>query len=749
MGLIQRTLATMCEDGERENGDQRFHEEPHHTRLGISLSGGGIRSTTFSLGVCQRLIEAEILERARYLSGVSGGSYLAAGLAISHALCPTHLQRRTPLPWARGSPEEAHLRQNLSYLAPGSSGRLWLFANLLYGLILNLTPLVLGAFLCGRIVGLGLRWLYPGIGPSGSVQLSRLPWILGLAAVLVLGSTAVVGRRRFLDKDRSRPQLRTEHSERTVVMLLGSAAMVLVVGVVLPGLVDLLAWVTSSRVTANFGLSSVPFAPRRLTFGLAAVIVAVCLGGMSLWLLRRRQMPILRGILAYAAGGGILFAPFVLAAETAAVRGWSLHTEAATYLLAGGVLLLFAIFVHNRRYSMHLFYRERLQGAFASRRTERDGEIIAEPIPYTTRILLSEIAAENARRSRATDFSFPELIMCAAVAARGAEVPSKSWAASFTFEGRRSGNERLGLQATTTEIEVGDWIGGGNLTLPAMMAISGAAVSPLMGRFTLPAYRFLMAMLNIRLGVWIRNPSQRSVTVMRPDEREKAQLESNGHAEQPEPKVGSSRLTRLRRYVMRGWREPGAWYVLKEGIGLVDTQGRYIYVSDGGHWENLGLTELLRQRCTHVVVVDASGDPHLGDIASAIAVARAELGVEFIEFDPRVTLPSESGLAQGPVAVGSFRYTDGTEGYIFYARSVLWDLAPSDLHLFAGHDHRFPNHSTSNQFLSGELFDAYRALGWSVGGQLVEVLNLPPKMFDEPPAQGATGHTCAKPSPAR
>jgi hypothetical protein len=62
---------------------------------------------------------------------------------------------------------------------------------------------------------------------------------------------------------------------------------------------------------------------------------------------------------------------------------------------------------------------------------------------------------------------------------------------------------------------------------------------------------------------------------------------------------------------------------------------------------------------------------------------------------------------------------------------VLWDGAPSDLHLFATREALFPNHPTSNQFLSGELFDAYRALGWAVGEELVEQLWLPDAEFDE------------------
>src|SRR4051812_13651197 len=102
--------------------------------------------TAISLGAYQKLQEASIFRRARYLSAVSGGGYLAAGLAISDALCAEELRGVEPEPWQRGSAEESRLRENLSYLAPGGRGRAWLFANLAYGLILNVTPLVLSSF---------------------------------------------------------------------------------------------------------------------------------------------------------------------------------------------------------------------------------------------------------------------------------------------------------------------------------------------------------------------------------------------------------------------------------------------------------------------------------------------------------------------------------------------------------------------------------------------------------------------------
>lgn len=698
------------------SGDNAVRQDPsaaHYTRLGISLSGGGIRSATFSLGVCQRLIENGIFERARYLSAVSGGSYLAAGLAISDALCPNDLRSQGPRPWARGSPEEESLRGNLSYLAPGGRGRLWLFANLLYGIVLNLTPLVLGAYLCGSAAGLWLRFLYPGLGVSSEPDLSPMVIATVVAIFLVLWALGVVGWRRFRDKDRKRNQLNSSKSEEHVAVLLLLAVGVILLNIVLPTILYAIGEITDGQVTTTLGLGGLNLALSRLVVGAGVVAGSIALGGTAVWLLRRRRMSRLRGVLAFLSGIGFLFAPFLLGAQTAVVRGWLLSVDGWIWGLAAATIIFFAVLVHNRRYSMHLFYRERIQHAFASRRVANGGKVSAAPIGYTEPIRLTEIARQSAERSANGGPPFPELIMCAAVAARGAGVPRKTWAASFTFEGRQSGNEKIGIQSDTAGLEKGDWIGGGGLTLPSMMAISGAAISPLMGRFTVPAFRFLMAMMNIRLGVWIPNPAFDGGALAEPDDG------------------NPPWYVALYRYVRRGWYEPGALYVLREGLGRVDLKGRYVYVSDGGHWENLGLMELLRRGCTHIVVIDASGSAGLGDIGRAMSIARAELDVEF-ELDPRVTVPNEEGLATSPVAVGRFRYKDGSTGDIFYARSVLWPDAPSDLHLFAKREHRFPNHPTSNQFFSGDLFDAYRALGWAVGGRLIDELRLPPTRFDEP-----------------
>jgi len=109
---------------------------PTGMRLGIALSGGGIRSAAFNLGALQALQERHALEHADYLAAVSGGNYIASALTISGAYYRPECDSGKPA-WAHGSVEERYLRQHTNYLAPGAKGRVWLGLNICYGFILN------------------------------------------------------------------------------------------------------------------------------------------------------------------------------------------------------------------------------------------------------------------------------------------------------------------------------------------------------------------------------------------------------------------------------------------------------------------------------------------------------------------------------------------------------------------------------------------------------------------------------------
>jgi hypothetical protein len=50
-------------------------------RTAICLSGGGVRSATFCLGVLQGLAESRWLDKFHYMSSVSGGGYIASWLS--------------------------------------------------------------------------------------------------------------------------------------------------------------------------------------------------------------------------------------------------------------------------------------------------------------------------------------------------------------------------------------------------------------------------------------------------------------------------------------------------------------------------------------------------------------------------------------------------------------------------------------------------------------------------------------------
>jgi hypothetical protein len=339
-------------------------------------------------------------------------------------------------------------------------------------------------------------------------------------------------------------------------------------------------------------------------------------------------------------------------------------------------------------------------------------------------VKLSDIDARLRDGRRA----FPELLVGAAVNTNDRRVPFRDMAAPFVFGGRRSGGDAVSW-VDTTILEQPRIDGGADLTLPSMIAISGAALSPVMGRLTLPPFRFLMALLNIRLGVWIPNPF-----------RHGGSDEGDDGVVPPAHPTGDDRVgvaRRVGRYVRAGWAEPGSWYVMKEALGVANTRGNYIYVTDGGHWENLGLFELVRRRCSHIVVFDASLNrtAALADLSRASSLCFTHLGatIEFAD-DAWRQLDDEPSSPNPPVMVGRVRYPDGNDGYIVYCRAALWSGVAFELQTFARLDPQFPRHGTANQFLSADQFDAYRRLGWSVAGEAVRRLQggmLPNADFDE------------------
>ncbi|CRK55531.1 hypothetical protein [Alloactinosynnema sp. L-07] len=673
-------------------------------RIGIALSGGGIRSAAFNLGALQALQAHHVLENSSYLAAVSGGNYIASALTISAKYSVPVAEGDKPL-WASGSPEERYLRQNTDYLASGASGKLWMAASIVFGFLLNYLPFMLCILIAGRVTG----WLLYAAGVDLSdLRLNGLQWPdspavqwpLGAALGCVAAALLCVALRRFRDKPREFAKRRAE--QRTAGFLVATGVIVVIMA--LPALAELYRAAALLVLTKVFGSDPGIFDE---FFGRAVAIafwltVSLVMASAALVLGRRFRALRLMLTLSYVASAGLLLVPLLSALEHASRHGVDSPWDVIWVAVFALVVSVMAVAVHNRLYSMHNHYRERLCIPFAVQR-QVEGEpgrrkLVVRPIDYKTSVYFSATPPNKDRH-------LPELVVCCAVNLTGRETPTGRYAASFTFERERSGGPALGERPSTKDIENHGGVAGSNLTLPSLMAMSGAALSPLMGRHTYPPVRFLMALTNIRLGVWIKNFN---------------------HARWSDPpKPPTTAVGKAFTWIRDGWHEPGALYVLREAMGITKSNHRYIYLTDGGHWENLGLVELLRRRCTHVLCFDASCDIKGAglDIGRAIALARSDLDAE-VRLDPTAVLPDCDGVSTSMVAAGNVTYPDRRTAKLVYAKAVMTKGASWDLHAFKARDTRFPNHATTQQTFTDEQFEAYRALGHAAGCAAANTLNL-------------------------
>ncbi len=211
------------------------------------------------------------------------------------------------------------------------------------------------------------------------------------------------------------------------------------------------------------------------------------------------------------------------------------------------------------------------------------------------------------------------------------------------------------------------------------MAISGAAVSPNMGYHSSPATAFLLTMFNVRLGWWIGNP--RLSTYINSD-----------------PTLGVA-------------------YLVSDLIGKSDINSRYVCLSDGGHFDNMGLYELIRRRCSHITLVDAEEDKDdtFEGLANAIRRCRIDFGVEITVDTSQITTKNSLGLNSVHVITnGTISYPgDKTpSGTITYVKATLTGDETTDIRQYQSKNALFPQQPTSDQFFTEEQFESYRQLGY-------------------------------------
>ncbi len=266
-------------------------------------------------------------------------------------------------------------------------------------------------------------------------------------------------------------------------------------------------------------------------------------------------------------------------------------------------------------------------------------------------------------------------------------------AASFTATPLKCGNTRTGYVDTAHYGGRGAVGRGPGMSLGRAMTISGAAASPNMGYHSSMLVTAVMTLFNVRLGWWCANPRRSS-----PAEWQKA-----------EPPKGMLTL-------------------LNEAFGRTTDDRKSLYLSDGGHFENLGLYEMVRRRCHRIVLVDATCDPEFkyADLHNAVRKIRVDFGIR-IELPH--TLPGQAGAAPCErMAVACIHYSDqdhakngeqAVDGVLLILKPLLDGHEPPDIAEYAASGNRrgprFPHESTADQFFHETQFESYRMLGYFTG----------------------------------
>ncbi|MGE0424519.1 MAG: hypothetical protein AB7O88_19825 [Reyranellaceae bacterium] len=250
----------------------------------------------------------------------------------------------------------------------------------------------------------------------------------------------------------------------------------------------------------------------------------------------------------------------------------------------------------------------------------------------------------------------------------------------FTFSPRHIGSTQVDFMRTEILEAVFP-----RFKLSSAMAISGAAAAANAGRITNPALRFLLALVNVRLGYWLPNPRL----------------------------VMSDRFAPKTPGKWPAFPQAGAGHLLREMLGSLDTTTTFINVSDGGHIENLGIYELIRRRCRVIVAIDAEQDGafsfvSLGDI---VRFARIDRAVN-IEIDVSAIKPDKDGISRRHAASGRIDYGRGEYGWLIYIKNSLTGREDESVLKYRAVQKDFPHHSTGDQFFDEEQFEAYRALGY-------------------------------------
>jgi Patatin-like phospholipase len=529
--------------------------------------------------------------------------------------------------------------------------------------------------LCGALVGLlstmGMIGIASGILSSDSTDATRVSVILGLSGFVLaylIGELFYVGLASFSRKgDMDREWLARSSGWLSAVAV---------------------GWAMFSAVSL--------YAPDALRYGWNGLVAAVAGGASGLVTLilgssgltaatkaaqTLKSVPLMR----LAAAAAIIFA--ILIASLLSLLDQQLESvlldhdfpflrttvgiDVCLMIVLIGIAVLLSTCINVNRFSMHALYANRLIRAFLG--SARVGD--RKPDPFTGFDPKDNLRLAATEPQVAGDKLFHVINATLNVVSSKNRAWQERKAEPFTMSRLYCGNPYVHYRRTAT-------YGGkdkGGLTLGTAMAISGAAVSPNQGYNSSPLIGFLLMLFNVRLGWWLGSPKAAAYS-----------LEG--------PRLSLSPA-------------------LRELAGDTTDDSQWIYLSDGGHFENLGLYEMVRRRCRMIVVSDAGCDPTCSfeDLGNAVRKIFIDFGVsiefEQLQIQARQT-PPVPGLR---FAIGSIKYPGSTRlGWLLYLKPTYQGTERADVRSYATGHPTFPHESTTDQWFSESQLESYRALGASI-----------------------------------
>jgi len=747
----------------RQAGTQRepWVESPARDYFGVALSGGGIRSATFNLGVLQGLAELRVLDDVDYVATVSGGGYIGGfWTAFRHA------NNQETFPRAGvGSHDRRehaairHLREFSRFLVPRVGFAQYETWNAIVvtvgGTLASLTAMAaaiafalyvwqfaahwlaevsvtVGALTFGSTTGAGLllmqyRLWHVGTNDSHektSAWPKALPSLAGAATAAAWWSLYASGKRDpngatdlgipcvfapaaawgicclalYVFRGASARWSTLRFStvlDRTIGQLLALTALVGSLG-----LVWLLAdWLRHGPVYKISALGTLGAASAALFVWLGdwlkAPIQATRGSALTTRLLRVLK-PFLPQVAANAAAAMMITGVAVFVQHNGFGSSSPDYQRAGAGFVISGLLVLAALVLFDpARTGLHDFYRARISRCFlGAAHAKTDESCLPRPRAVTVERAEDDITFGELRKRRSSD-SYPpgpiHLVCCAANNLSGDVLGN-------LYRGARSAVlSPFGIAVGSVAAPLD------KLKLSAALTASAAAFNSQMGSISIdlgPAVAFVMCALNLRLGLWVPHPAN-------PKAHQSVApgwhffLEALG-------------LSRSDQITSPGFLDSRS-SLQARATSYLDRYGSKLHLSDGGHFENLGVYELIRRHCRYVIVSDASADPNLcfDDLGNAIRRVREDFGVE-IELDVSPLQKCEDGFSQRHAVIGTIHYDglSGTDkGILIYFKPALTGDEPVDVLEHRRRSPHFPHDGTGDQFYDEAQWESYRRLG--------------------------------------